>query len=294
MKVYIKEHKRHAGKWIYEGYKSAWTHLGYDTEYYSDLHDIKGDDYQLMALDGDVNFSNISKLEKANRVYLHTQPNHFPLPWGSHPNFVSTCPLNVIDVISKMDNVYKWSFGMVTDFHKKWGHVHEIPLAFDSINYRPVKDKRYEFDVCFIGGWADNGFNEKMKIIIEHLGPFKASGLKCGFFINKNISHNDENLILSNSKIAINIHDAYQRKLGLDTNERTFKSLGLNGFLISDHVEYIKNTLPNALLAKTAKDMFDLIMEYIEKDLQATKNKNREDILKNHTYKTRVQEFLSL
>jgi len=132
MKVYIKEHKRHAGKWIYEGYKSAWTHLGYDTEYYSDLHDIKGDDYQLMALDGDVNFSNISKLEKANRVYLYTQPNHFPLPWGSHPNFVSTCPLNVIDVINKMDNVYKWSFGMVTDFHKKWGHVHEIPLAFDS------------------------------------------------------------------------------------------------------------------------------------------------------------------
>ena len=56
MKIYIKEHKSHAGKWIYAGYKSAWEQLGYDVEYYSVLHDIKEENYQLMAIDADVNF----------------------------------------------------------------------------------------------------------------------------------------------------------------------------------------------------------------------------------------------
>jgi len=41
MKVFVKKHPAHAGKWIYEGYKNAWNSLGYDTEYYNSLDDIR-------------------------------------------------------------------------------------------------------------------------------------------------------------------------------------------------------------------------------------------------------------
>jgi hypothetical protein len=297
MKIYIKEHKNHAGKWIYAGYKSAWEQLGYDVEYYSDLHDIKEENYQLMAIDADVNFSNISKLEKADKVYLYVQPNRFPLPWGSHPNFVSLCHPNVIDEIIKMDNVHKWAFGIITDFHDKWGDVNEIPLAFDSVNYAPVENENYQFDVCFVGGWANNGFNEKRKIMIQHLSPFKDSGLKCGFFINRGISHAEENLILSNSKLAINIHDAYQRTLGLDTNERTFKSLGLTGLLVSDTISQIENLFPEMPMYDSPDEMMNLVKKYIDmapQDVVDLKLANRKKILDDHTYKNRVQELLSL
>jgi len=297
MKIYIKEHKNHAGKWIYAGYKSAWEQLGYDVEYYSDLHDIKEENYQLMAIDADVNFSNISKLEKADKVYLYVQPNRFPLPWGSHPNFVSLCHPNVIDEIIKMDNVHKWAFGIITDFHDKWGDVNEIPLAFDSVNYAPVENENYQFDVCFVGGWANNGFNEKRKIMIQHLSPFKDSGLKCGFFINRGISHAEENLILSNSKLAINIHDAYQRTLGLDTNERTFKSLGLTGLLVSDTISQIENLFPEMPMYDSPDEMMNLVKKYIDmapQDVIDLKVANRKKILDDHTYKNRVQELLSL
>ena len=297
MKIYIKEHKSHAGKWIYAGYKSAWEQLGYDVEYYSDLHDIKEENYQLMAIDADVNFSNISKLEKADKVYLYVQPNRFPLPWGSHPNFVSLCHPRVIDEIIKMDNVHKWAFGIITDFHDRWGDVKEVPLAFDSVNYAPVENENYQFDVCFVGGWANNGFNEKRKIMIQHLSLFKDSGLKCGFFINRGISHAEENLILSNSKLAINIHDAYQRTLGLDTNERTFKSLGLTGLLISDTINQIENLFPEMPMYDSPDEMMNLVKKYIDmapQDMIDLKVTNRKKILDDHTYKNRVQEFLSL
>ena len=297
MKIYIKEHKSHAGKWIYAGYKSAWKHLGYDVEYYSNLDSVVGKNYYLMVMDADVNFGNISRLENADKVFLHAQPNKFPLPWGSHPNFISHCPTQIVPVLNKMDNIHKWSFGLVTEFHEMWEDVHEIPLAFDSINYNLIENKKYEFDVCYIGGWADNGFNEKRKILIDHLLPFKDAGLKCGFFIDKNVSHDDENLILSNSKIAINIHDAYQRVLGLDTNERTFKSLGLTGLLISDRIEHISKYFEDIPMCAHPSEMVDLVKEYVnlpsEKILQL-KEKNRKGILEKHTYINRVQHMEAL
>ena len=41
MKVYIREHREGAGKWIYEGYANAWEALGYEVELYDKLLNIK-------------------------------------------------------------------------------------------------------------------------------------------------------------------------------------------------------------------------------------------------------------
>ena len=170
-------------------------------------------------------------------------------------------------------------------------------LAFDSINYKTTQTEEYTFDVCFVGGWANNGFNEKRKIMLKHFAELQSSGLKCGVFINKNLTHEQENHILCNSKVALNIHDAYQRVLGLDSNERTFKSLGLTGALVCDNITQVKNVFPSLELYDTPKQMVELIKHYVDMplaDLEQVKKTNRELINKEHTYINRVEQLRNL
>ena len=126
---------------------------------------------------------------------------------------------------------------------------------------------------------------------------FKKSALNCGFFIDRNLSHQQETAILYNSKVCINIHDAYQRALGLDTNERTFKSLGLNGIMISDKVEQLGRMFPNVKTSNDPAELVKMAKEIIslsEKEILNIKTKNRQMILENHTYIKRVEQLLSL
>ena len=132
-----------------------------------------------------------------------------------------------------------------------------------------------------------------MDIFIE----FKKSGLNCGFFVNRNLNHEQETAVLYNSKISLNIHDAYQRILGNDTNERTFKSIGLNGILISDKVKQLENILPNVKTSNEPAELVRFTKEYLsltEKEINDIKEENRQDILDNHCYTHRVEQLLAL
>jgi hypothetical protein len=299
--VFVKRHSSHAGKWIYEGYRQAWQSLGYQAHYYDDLSDIRdfASDYYLMATDGDINTSEaLSAVLNSQKTFLYAQPNWFPQPWGSHPNFQCHCPDYLISKINAMYNVYLWSFAEQSHYHNKWKEVNTVPLAFDSINYKPVVDSRCEYDVCFVGGWANNGFNEKREIMLKYFDGFKDSGLSYGFFVNSGLTHEQENAILYNSKVSINIHDAYQRRLGLDTNERTFKSLGSNGLLISDNIEQIKQLKLNAILTNGVKEMVEAAQHYVfdktPEDRLEIKIKNRQNIITKHAYTERVKALLEL
>jgi len=290
--VYIKNHNAHAGKWIYQGYKLAWQSRGYKVELYDDLESISPSEqrYFVMALDSDIKSPKcLEVLASASKSFVFVQPNTFPSPWGSHPNFISLCPDAYIKALNALDRVHLWTFADLNSYYHKWHRVNTLPLAFDSLSYKRNFDKDYQFDVCYIGGWANNGFNEKKKIMLQFFSKIAQMNIKSGLFVNKNLTHEQENKILSNSKICINIHDAYQRSLGYDTNERTFKSLGLNGFLISDRVSQIERLLPSTILCDTPEEMCDLIQINLQKDLLDIKEYNREQILQKHTYTNRVR-----
>ena len=303
MKVYVYDYPSHAGKWIYKGYQLAWNKLGYEVitipaaKPASDAVKNYDEDYILMITDSGVNLDDYKMIEKSHKTFVYAQPNHFPEPWGAHPNFVSLAHDETIDMLNNVDNVHLWCFGEVSSFHNKWKKVNTVPLAFDSISYKPIKNKKYKYDICFVGAWADNGFNEKRPIMIENFVEFKKSGLSCGFFINRNLTHEQENLLLYNSTIALNIHDAYQRKLGLDTNERTFKSLGLNGILVADEIGQLERMFPSVKTSNDPIKLVKFVKEYMsmaEKELSDIKEENRQNILDNHCYTHRVEQLLSL
>jgi len=320
MKVYCVRYSDFAGKWIYDGYRSAWKKLGFDlykhtektpieisnpTEmwYESPIPsgpDLLSEDFIIMTTANLISWDDLNSVSKSNKTFLFVQPCTFPHPWGTHDNFTCTADRNVVNELDKMNNVHLWTFAnVIPEYYSHWTKkIHTIPLAFDSINYKPqVRDKYKQFDISFVGSWADNGFNEKKKIIIDIFSKFKNSGLKCGFFINKNLTRQQECDLLANSKMTLNIHDAYQRVLGLDTNERTYKSLGLNGLMISDHVEQLKEIFPEVPTAIDAQKIVDIVKDHLSLDhaeLKLLKDKNKQNILDNHCYTNRIEKLLSL
>lgn len=317
MKVYVPSYSSHAGHWIYKGYQDAWKHLGYDIWTDQEVHSSGActstapiphtaeelqEEYIIMSVDACV-VQNSEKFmdaaAKSHKTFVYVQPNRFPHPWGAHPNFISIAPDNIIEQLNKIDNVYLWTF-VNTDvpYYTKWKKVHTVPLAFDSVGYQQMPDEKYKkFDISFVGGWANNGFNEKRKIMIDIFSEFMKSGLNCGFFVGKNLTHEQECKVLHNSKMTLNIHDAYQRTLGLDTNERTFKSLGLNGCLVSDTVGQLNKMFPDLNTSLTGQGLVQIAKLYLslsEAELEELKEKNKQDILDNHCYTNRVQQLLSL
>ena len=305
MKIYVYDYGSHAGKWIYSAYHKAWAAKGFDVVKIPTNKNISetvdtSEEYMLMVTDAAANEGhNLEVIEKSFKTFLYVQPNEFPHPWGAHPNFISIATAPAIEQINKFENVRLWTFGdNTTSYHTKWKETHSIPLAFDSIGYtRSINEKYKKFDICFIGGWANNGFNEKRKIMIDVFSKFKASNLNCAFFIEKNLSHEQETELISSSKVTLNIHDAYQRHLGTDTNERTFKSLGLNGCLVSDTVGQLNRIFPDLKTSLDSSEIVQITEQYLsltEKELQDIKEQNIQNILENHCYTNRVESLLSL
>ena len=301
MKMYLPTHPGGAGHWIYKGYASAWKRLGYDPEYTSISRTTSfPDEYCAMLVQPPLQNMPIdmvsSFLQGATKIYLFVQPHSFPMPWGKHPNFVSHPSSEFVDLVNNLPHVHLWTFNSAvkSEYYSKWKDVNYIPLAFDSINYTPQEYPDFAYDICFVGGVANNGYDEKRQIMREYFEEVAKLGIKMGIFIERNLSTQQEADMLSNSKIAVNLHDAYQQKLGLDSNERTFKSLGINGFLISDSVAEVERLFPDVPTAKSATAFAELIKEYLDKDLTEIKKKNKELIMKDHTYLNRVQQMMEL
>lgn len=305
MKLYIPKHRAGAGLWIYQGYYNAWKFAGYDVEYYSHLSEVDTslDEYAIMATEGGACIdceACYKAFEKATKVFLYVQPHTFPMPWGSHPNFVAAASDDFVSKVSQMEHVRFWSFANTsgTDFWKEWGKVHYVPLAFDSIGYDIGHNppSKCAFDICYVGGIADNGFNEKARIMHEFYFALQSRGINVdGFFVNKNISMEKEAQILRASKICLNIHDRYQHALGLDCNERTFKSLGLNGLLVSDTVKCLDDFGDLQIhQTKTPEEMADTVEALLSTDNSHIKEANRAAVLENHTYIDRVNQLLCL
>lgn len=294
MKVYIQRHNHGAGKWIYKGYFNAWKFLNYEPIFFNNIEEIDtNQEYYLMTLDS-LAVKNAEIIKKSKNTFLFVQPNYMPLPWGSHDNFKCLCSEKYIHQINNVDKIIKWSFLDVnTNNFCLWKNVNTLPLAFDDISYTD-RHVNYKYDLCFIGGIANNGFNEKINIINKTLSFFENKrDIKCSFHVNKNISHEQENEILSNSKICLNIHDNYQRTLGLDTNERTFKSLGLSGILISDKVNQLNNLFKDVYTTNDLLLMYNEIKRLLTIDLSSLRNSSKKLIFSKHLYKNRVESLLS-
>jgi len=307
MKVYIKKPNiQGAWIWILEGYRLAWQSLNYDVNYFNDIEELRDEEnHIIMIFDWDLHQKKDSYLkifEKSYKTFLFVQPNNFPNPWGTHPNFISCLDENYINKLNSIKKIKKWSILLQNkedNYFNLWdGHIEAIHFAYNNIAYESLKkyNKSLEFDLCYVGSWANNGFDEKKQIMMQYFGKLKQTNLKCGFFINKNLTIEQEASLLFSSKIGFNVHDNYARTLKLDINERVFKTLGLNGFMSSDMPYLINKILPNCktISYNSIDDMIEKTIDHINIDLKDIKQNNIDLILKGHTYINRVNQMETL
>ena len=283
-------------------------HKGFDADYFNSLSELESEkDFIMMVFDWDLaekSEKSLKIMEASQKTMLFVQPNNFPEPWCRHPNFMSCLDQKYIDKLNNIPNIRKWTFVEQRDsrFYDLWrGNIQTINLAYDSINYEKVKKEEVAspYDLCYVGSWANNGFDEKKKILMEYFKALKESGLKCGIFINKGLTLEQESNLLANTKVGLNIHDNHARILKFDTNERTFKTLGLTGMMASDNQSVISRMFSEIDVCSNDSigGLIDGIRGYLElpvRRIEDIKKRNRDYIMENHTYIKRVEEMLLL
>ena len=87
------------------------------------------------------------------------------------------------------------------------------------------------------------------------------------------------------------------RALGLDTNERTFKSLGLNGLMVSDKVKQLNEIFPDIATSLDSDELVSVTKEILsltESERENMREESRQNILDNHCYTHRIQTLLNL
>ncbi len=105
--------------------------------------------------------------------------------------------------------------------------------------------------------------------------------------------------VYASTNISINIHETYQRRFGLDCNERTFKIPACGGFEVVDDVACIRQYFKEGeemVIARDRDDFQEKIRHYLKyPDERIPMIKAGQDkVLKYHTYHNRVSQLLSL
>jgi spore maturation protein CgeB len=137
---------------------------------------------------------------------------------------------------------------------------HTVPLAADDTVCYPDKDPNYCHDIVYIGAYQEQKkeyFRQNVFPMGEHrdlmlLGRDwtfwdrqKSFAHKIGQYYNipylnqlqqPTPKEGEERKLYSSSHIMINVHEDYQRELGGDCNDRTFRVPACGGLIINDNV----------------------------------------------------------
>lgn len=269
----------YAGRFIYEGYKSAFVSLGHEFRTLTSndslkevLYEFKPDifisslhAYPLKFLDLDL----LLKYRKKNKLfYLNCVP-----VWKSYSNQHGVDDLqnnkHYISMIKKGllgDAFYNWvekDSPFMEGFEKVTGKpFHTILLAADSFKYKPSYDEKYKADVSYVGHYLPEkrSFIDRCVIPLKSKYNLKLYGLdwtpydrllgniaRAGQYFNvrflkdiRKLPVVDDNRVYSSSTVNLNFHGDFQIKNGFDINERTYKIISSGGFEICDNVKVIR------------------------------------------------------
>ncbi len=209
-------------------------------------------------------------------------------------------------------------------FEKATGYKHyTIPLAADKkLHFFEYADK-FKCDISFLG----TNLPDKREFIRELIKPIKKTyNVKffgqgwttrdrvigsisiAGKYFNipvlkslqkPKLALEDERRIYSSSTISLNIHEKYQRELGGDCNERTFKIPACGGFELCDDIRGISEYLKigkEIVVAKNLDDWIEKIEYFIDKPKERQKiiQAGQTRVLQEHTYNKRVEYVLEI
>ena len=272
-------HTIYAGKFIYEGYKAAFTKLGHAFHTLTSSDDLRE---VLERVQPDIFISSLHRyaLKFLNLDLLQSyRSSHGLVYFNSIPTWkkLSSQPgcsdlendTELVTLIKKGlagDAFFYWieqDSPYMDGFTKSTGYpYHTILLAADTERYYYDPDPKYAHDISYVGHYL----KEKRSFINSHLLPLKKDynvGIygsdwtlpdrllgyiqKGGQYFNipylrsiRRVPLLDDRKVYSSTTINLNIHGDFQSSKGSDINERTFKILASGGFEICDYVGPIR------------------------------------------------------
>lgn len=268
----------YAGRFIYEGYRSAFKHMGHTFETLTSNQDLSKvlcrlkPDIFMSSLHvyylKDLNLELLKKYRKKGMLFLSIVP-----AWKKHSkqhgvdNLESDTKL--VQLIKNGfvgDAFYNWlekDSTSMRGFEKTTKKPFiTILLAADTFKYYYDFDKKFQSDISYVGHYL----KEKRDFFKRNIFPLKENynlrlyGLdwtlrnrllgdiqRFGQFFNIEVLKGIRKLpmtcdrkVYSSSTINLNIHGDFQVKYGSDINERTFKIIASGGFEICDNVKILR------------------------------------------------------
>lgn len=270
----------YAGRFIYEGYKDAFTDLGFEFKPFTSNNNLKKtleeykpnifisslNNYYLKYLDLEL----LKKYRKKGLVFFNQIQ-----PWKKQNNQFGGGDLQSQDYLVELikkglagDIFFHWfeqEDPFMDGFTKFTGYKFQtILLAANKKKYFYDYSNKYQSDISYVGSLLPDKkifikkhvfpLMKKYKVKIygsdwslkdKLLGYFQKAGQYFNIGILKSVrgiklSVENERKVYSSSLVSLNIHENHQREYGSDFNERTFKIIACGGFEICDNVKNLR------------------------------------------------------
>ena len=186
-------------------------------------------------------------------------------------------------------------------FNQNGLNLYMLPLAASQEIFKPLKGEKI-YDLSFIGQFGNKGHGYREEDV--YLYPLKSLGLEgfySGFDSFPPIHHKNLNVIYNSTKVNLNFHYYYQKnqlenlESRLDFNGRIFEIALSGNFQLCDlpHIsDYFKDGI-TFTSKEDWKDTFNYYLNNAEAREEQAK-KAREIALKEHTWKSRMKQFLKI
>lgn len=176
-----------------------------------------------------------------------------------------------------------------------------IGKAFDCITYgRGEVLPSLESDLVYIGGYwgiKSPGLREYLLPLCDKYN-FKIFG--AGWGVSNCLGFLPEYLSASawkSASICLNVHEPHSRRYGFDVVERPFKTIGTNGFCISDHVDALYEYFNDdeIVIRKDPRSYHNAVEHFLNnpQDRLPYIEKGQARIWKEHTYFDRASQLLN-
>lgn len=210
--------------------------------------------------------------------------------------------------VESQDPDFLYCYGVEEDINKMWNKwesniaiVIPMPCGGNAVVHQPTKPS-HEFycEVGFVGGyWKYKALNID-KYLVPVLNRRNAKIYGWGGWkhpkYHGQIQDTNVNKLFSSAKVCPSIVEPHTARYGIDIPERMFKVPLAGGFTICDPCEGLDRYVSPEIfpIAKDPKHYAELIDYYIINDEEriTLRKRQREAILKEHTYFTRIQGFL--
>lgn len=185
-----------------------------------------------------------------------------------------------------------------------------LPQACDTEIYKPM-DVEKDIDISFVGNMVYSPKRKRLlNAVIDHFPDRKIvvyglyhpwyKGLfgwlarpHKDIFKNDNIGSAESNVLYNRSRIALNIHQEFQKD---GANPRVFEICGTGTYQICDANPYIESIFPNGEIGlyRSEEELLSLIEHALCNDMRDCTESARKIVTERHSFDDRIRTVLEI